>query len=288
MSRAVFLKWKGFCTHRRWPHDRSLSKARSLPERIATGHAQPVTLTEAQYDRYLKAAPIPFTTAAGGTTTSGPASFHRFNFWSRDGKRPPAVLVEVHLPRPANPDFLTSSAGLFIDHVWNTKHEDVYDRHSPFEQNTFPRIAFLEQPGAPAYLKAIRVVFLFPSATLDTLATIEGRLVLRLPKDAQELTFDVLNPVADQSSGPVTVSWVGLSGSRAFVWIQGPLENYLGMVAYNAHGQRLERGGYSLPDSNPTIDAQKVMTEFYGTPAKVGVIIAGQMLERSYPFRLKK
>lgn len=260
-----------------------------LPEKIAAEAAKAVPLTAAQYETYLAASPVPFASSSidnGGTAASGPASFQRSNFWAMSADR--SVWVKVQLPPIPNLELSVEGARVVIDHVWDTAHADVYNQKSPFETPTFERLSFSEQPGSPPRLAAIRDVHLLPSASLESLAGIEGKLILRLPVECQELAFVPNGAGQEQSAGPATVTWVGLTGSDVAVDFKGPAENYVAMLAYNAQGQPLERVSHTVPDPTHAYPVVHLLSRFQGVPSKVVVIVARSVLERTYPFRLGK
>src|SRR6185437_8141718 len=260
-----------------------------LPEKIAKEESKAIPISITQYETYLATQPIPFNsfgTDNGSSTTSGPASFKRSNFWTSNND--PHVWVKVQLPLIPNLDLAVGSAQLIVDHVWDNNHNDIYNRTSPFETATFERISFSEQSGPPPYLSTIRDIHLSPTATLDTLSSLEGRLLLRLPVDCEEVTFNTTDAHQEKSIGAVTVSWVDLTGSDATINFKGPVENYMRMEAFNAQGQPLQRATYTIPSPNHPSAVTQLSSRFNGVPTKVVVIVAKSVLEHSYSFLLNK
>ena len=62
--------------------------------------------------------------------------------------------------------------------------------------------------------------------------------------------------------------------------------NFLDIKAYNAAGQEFKSKSKTLPPKQETMDMDFLNT-YEGSPARVEILTASEILEREYPFILK-
>jgi hypothetical protein len=134
--------------------------------------------------------------------------------------------------------------------------------------------------GPPASLHLV-TSFYSKNTSFDQLATIQGRLKLRLPVSCHELTFNATDRPKDQSYGGLAVSWGGYRAGVVSLKFQGAVEKYVATLEYDGAGKPLRR----LSACGPQPAA---LCSFPVSPSKVVVIVADDILERTYPFRLTR
>ena len=64
-------------------------------------------------------------------------------------------------------------------------------------------------------------------------------------------------------------------------------KNFLKVFAYNAAGEELKYAGGSTLSDSKVRDTQ-LSAKFQGTPVKVKVLVAEEIVEQTIPFKIKK
>lgn len=198
-----------------------------------------------------------------------------------------SVWVKVHLPVPLLGDpTLMPSAVVTVDRVLDADGKDYYDAANTFEKSEFFHRASLTAAHTPVpHLSGIRDVHFKAGANKNALRKVEGKLSLRVPVDPKPVTFDANDTGKDKTAHGAVVRLQSVSGNTANIHYRGAPENMLVVRGLGADGKPLAQESRQLLPKGSVVDNDFTVT-FKGPPAKVDVVVAARLIERTYPFSL--
>jgi hypothetical protein len=123
--------------------------------------------------------------------------------------------------------------------------------------------------------------------TEKSLDSVHGKLVLTLPAGINAVSFKPTELNQVRAAGTAKVMLKSVAGNKVTAHYTGPSRNYLGMKAYNSADQELKSEMRTVPPKAETMDVDLMVT-YAGTPARIEVVAADEILQREYPFILKQ
>ena len=117
----------------------------------------------------------------------------------------------------------------------------------------------------------------------DSFAGLTGTLVLSLPISLESVTLSGGEEGQAKQVAGSTVSLSSINGSDVNINYQGQGQNFLGILGFNAAGQELESMSRSILSDTGPVDTS-LFIQFQGEPASVEVLVASDIVEKSYPF----
>jgi uncharacterized RDD family membrane protein YckC len=242
------------------------------------------SLTAADYDRLLAARRLDL--GGPGTANLGPAVIKRSSFWTH-GKASPSVWLEVMVVPLPNLDLDSKFAQVKIDHVWNQKHEELYDPDNQFETEFFQRLSLGKRSHPALHLATIRNVYLLPGVQEEDIRRIEGQLILDLPVGLKSVVLDIADQGREVAAGNngATIQLSGVKDGKVSLTYRGTIANFVTVQAFNGAGQQLESAGSSWYGDDQTLNLNH---QFKGRPEQIHVLVADKMAERRFPFILEE
>lgn len=243
---------------------------------IATSERQ---LNLQEYEKLLATSP-PAIDTTGPATTVGPALLEVTTFFTD--------MFWLEVSMPPIPNFSDGMAGgtINIKEIKNNSGTNVYDPNHNFETDFFKRLSFNQQDMPLAHIKAIRQVNHKPGLDENSFAGLTGTLVLSLPISLESVTLTGGEEGQAKQVAGSTVSLSSINGSDVNINYQGQGQNFLGILGFNAAGQELESMSRSILSDTGPVDTS-LFIQFQGEPASVEVLVASDIVEKSYPFVIK-
>lgn len=222
---------------------------------------------------------------AVSTTEAGPVRLALSRFFPAKGAGEAQVWIEATAPGIPNLALLPKgSVEIKIARVQRTDGGDVYARESRFETDFFETLALEEDPAAGVY-SGVRAVRVAGSVRRDDIAYVTGRLALRLPIEAEAMSFakDDADVVRISASG-ASVELIAVGGGEVAFRTTGRPEAYVAIYAYDSEGRRLAPAGESVRANGLSADRKAL---FRGEVDRVEVIFTRGYMRKTYPFVLK-
>ena len=244
---------------------------------IATSERQ---LSLQEYEKLLAGSP-PAIDPAGPTTTVGPAVLEVTTFFTD--------LFWLEVSMPPIPNFSDGVAGGMINirEITDSSGADVYDPDHSFETDFFKRLSFNQQDTPVPHIKAIRQVNHKPGLDENSFKGVSGTLVLSLPISLESATFTGGEEDKSKQVAGSTVTLRSIEGSEVNINFKGKGQHFLGILGFNAAGQELESMSRSILSDTGPVDTP-LFIQFQGQPDSVEVLVASDIVEKSYPFVIKR
>lgn len=254
---------------------------------VSKASAKPMTVSKAQYESLFAQPALdnagPESNVVVGSMRVSWGSFNDFF---------PHLKLIVTLPTvPGFQELVGSNefqrfSSLRIEHVFNKQGVDVLDADSPFEKGSFVHLDFLPTKYFPNFMEAERTVHLIDDVKEADIQSVEGVVTLDLPTDIKPLRFSTNLPNATQTHGTATVIFKSLESDTVVISYQGESAQFIKVVGYDAAGKELDlasKTGY-IPDART--EPLDITTSFEGIPSVVDVYVGGEVLYKSFPFKL--
>jgi hypothetical protein len=238
-------------------------------------------VSDADFDRLIGAPLAGFDQP--GMTRVGPAVLEVSTLFST------TLWVKVHLPVPAIAEaHLMPGPRVIIRGVLDQSGANYHDPDNTFEKSEFFRRASLSMKTAPvAHLSGIRSVHLRPGLSEKALQKVEGQLDITLPVDPRVVSFEAAEAGKEKSVHDAAVTLVSVSGGAVRLRYRGVPENYLEVRALGADGKPIAPEARQILSGRQPVD-QELTANFKGAPARIEVVVAARLIERSYPFALAR
>ncbi len=233
-----------------------------------------------QYEQLI-AAGAPALDPSGPTVTAGPAMLEVTTFFTD------LFWLEVAMPEIPNFSDGMADAVVKITEVTNKSGANKYDPNHNFQSDLFTRLSFSKRDTPVPHMKAIRQVNHMQGLDENNLATVKGTLMLSLPVNIQSARLAVGEEGNEKQVAGSTVSLKSIKGSDVNISYKGIGEHYLGMSGFNAAGQELESSSHSILSDKGEVNTS-LFFQFQGEPVSVEVIVASDLVEKSYPFEVKR
>lgn len=257
-----------------------ISDIEPLPEKIVLQPKVPTSLTLSEYDALLSK---PISGLSG--TSVGPAILKLSNFW--DGESP-KIWIEVMLPVLPNFNLGYQLTKITINSVQGMNGKNIYDRESSFEGSFFQSFSTQERSNPFPHLSGIRSVQLMGGTKKDDIMRIDGKLILELPLNIQEISFTKEDLKKEKKINDITVIVNAIENNQVLWSYQGDGNNYIGIKAYNMNGKELKSDASTYPSRIEYKKPADLKGLFNGDIALVKIFITQQIVERIYPFILSK
>ncbi len=251
-------------------------------EQLKTGSipASERNLSLEQYEQLL-AAGAPAIDVSGPSATAGPALLEVTTFFTD------LFWLEVYMPGIPNFSDGMADAAVKITEVTNKSGANKYDPNNNFESDFFSRLSFSKQQSPMPHMKAIRQVNHMQGLDENNFAGVKGTLTLNLPVNIQSVRLDSGEAGNARQVAGSTVSLQSIKGSEVNISYKGMGEHYLGMSGFNAAGQELESASHSILSDKGEVNTS-LFIQFQGEPASIEVIVASDIVEKRYPFEIKR
>ncbi len=238
-----------------------------------------VSLTESEYTKLLNSKRVSF--PSGAQVSIGPAAIKMDQFWS--SKNSPHLWLKVKMLSIPNLTIASRPVKLVINHIWDKNGKDLYNGNNQFEKEFFHNLNLIKSPDG---ITAIRDVYLKPGATQESIKTVEGKLIIKLPIQIKSLSFNTTDKDKEQAYKGVRVRLREIGPDYVVISYQGPPEHFLSMIGYNAKGEALKKAGSSrMRLGSGTIEIRQ---QFSGRVRRVDVIVASKIQEVEYTFSISK
>ncbi len=216
------------------------------------------------------------------STRAGPAILELSTFAGQPS-------VKAYVPLPALGDVaLMPAPTVIVDRVLDSKGVDYFDANSAFEKDDFFRRPTLSQAKDPVpHLAGIRTVHLKPGLGEQALQKIEGQVKFSVPVDPRPVTFDAKETGKEKPVHDSIVSLQSVSGNAARLHFRGASENMLQVRGFGADGKPLALDSWQNLPKQRDVDDDFTIT-FKAAPARVEVVVAAKIIERSFPFSLAR
>lgn len=231
-------------------------------------------VSKTQYHDLLARSNVSFR-AGGGSL--GPLAVKIDQFWQ--GSNAPHLWLKVRCANLPNLRLL-GNRGLkvSIERVLGDGGSDQYDPQNPFEKELFQRVAL--STDGQGLLEGNRDIYLRPGTAADEIRRIDGQIELTLPLavESLKLTPSMMGETYRVAGRPV--KFVTMRGGMVRLELPQGRQPLLRVIGYNVAGQPLVEGSTSWTGQEPTVLTQTFQGELFS----VEVLMAGSLLQRSYPF----
>lgn len=246
---------------------------------------KPYTISERQYEELLANSPVNFTPDPEKPTVFPvkPIALELSSFFEGNSSQ----WVEIHV----SPGINLGRGGyaiVRIDNVLNGKGEDIYDKTNSLETEFFQTIFKSIISKDRKSINETRIVNVKKDVKETDIKSVSGVIKLYLPINTQTITIsgadvgktkaispDLQIMVQRFGNGEVSVDAIGMGKNLL-------LNNF---YAYSAKGSLLENDGRS---SSGVDSKRNISWKVKGTPSTAQLVVAEKMLEKEYPFTLKK
>ncbi len=217
------------------------------------------------------------------TTRAGPAILELSTMFTN------TLWIKVYLPVPAvaEPQFIPDPK-VMISRVLDRAGNNFHDADNTFETKEFFHRASLTFYSTPVpHLAGTRSVNLRPGLAEQALQRAEGQLSITLPIDPRVLSFDAAELSKEKSVHDSALTLLSVTGGAVQFRLRAVPNNYLGVRAFGADGKAISLEARQVISGNQAID-QEMTVNFKAAPARVEVVFAARLVERSYPFSVQK
>jgi len=249
-----------------------------IEDQIAAPLPELQRVSKSQYLKLLRKGGADFAT---GGTGLGPVAVKADAFW--EGSSAPHLWLKVRCVDLPNLRLIGERGlSVSIDRVLDDAGGNRYDPQSMFEKDYFRQVALA--PAEDGVLEGNRDIYLRPGTEKKQIRRIEGKIILTLPLGVEslELTPSMIGETFRVAGRPVRS--VAMRGGMIRLELGHGLRPLLRVIGYNVAGQPLVDGSSSWTESGETT----VLTQTYqGELFSVRVLMAGEMLQQSFPFSVE-
>ena len=252
-----------------------------LPEKTKTTDesAAPKSLTKEDYEKLLAAPPrVPVSgmNAVAGPTLMEISTFFSDKFW-----------IKVIMPTIPNFENKLATAKVLVNTIKNKENKNFYDPGHTFESDFFQKVSFSRKNNPVPHLEGRRSVNFIPGINKNNIVSVTGSIVFSLPINIASASFSADEIDQEKKVAGSTVSLTSIEGNNVKIHYIGVGKNFLKVFAYNAAGEELKYAGGSTLSDSKVRDTQ-LSAKFQGTPVKVKVLVAEEIVEQTIPFKIKK
>ena len=253
-----------------------------LPEKTKTTDesAAPKSLTKEDYEKLL-AAPPPKVSVSGLKAVAGPTLMEISTFFSNK------LLIKVIMPTIPNFENKLATAKVLVNTIKNKENKNFYDPGHTFESDFFRKVSFSRKNNPVPHLVGTRSVNFIPGINKNNIVSVTGSIVFSLPINIASASFSADEIDQEKKVAGSTVSLTSIEGNNVKIHYIGVGKNFLKVFAYNAAGEELKYAGGSTLSDSKVRDTQ-LSAKFQGTPVKVKVLVAEEIVEQTIPFKIKK
>lgn len=254
--------------------------------KLLTFSKGPISLSETEYNELLSTN-ITGYEPEGLSVNLGPAILEFTDFWNTNPDEPVIWLELKMIPLP-NFNLGIKNGEIAIKDVLTKDGKDVYNAESTFESEDFKTFSFSEESYPVMHLRGQRSVYLSGEISEDDIASIRGKVALMLPIDIQTLVFSSGDVGVKKVIGDRTFILESIEGGKVTMKYKGPGNINFVSDAYDKDGNMLN---YSYRTTGfPGGKAQDITYEdmYDGDVEMIKIIIPSEVVERVYPFELKK
>ena len=253
-----------------------------LPEKTMSTDesAAPKSLTKEDYKKLLATSP-PKVSVSGMSAVAGPTLMEVSTFFSDQ------FWIKVYMPTIPNFENKLATAEVVVNTVKNKENQNYYDSGNNFESEFFRQLSFSRKNNPAPHLEATRTVHIIPGINENNIVSVTGLIVFTLPINIASASFSADEIDQEKKAAGSLVSLKSIEGNNVKIHYIGVGKNFLKVFAYNAAGEELKYAGGSTLSDSKVRDTQ-LSAKFQGTPVKVKVLVAEEIVEQTIPFKIKK
>ena len=253
-----------------------------LPEKTKTTDesAAPKSLTKEDYEKLL-AAPPPKVSVSGLKAVAGPTLMEVSTFFSDQ------FWIKVYMPTIPNFENKLATAKVVVNTVKNKENQNYYDSGNNFESEFFRKVSFSRKNNPAPHLEAIRTVHIIRGINEKNIVSVTGLILFTLPINIASASFRADEIDQEKNAAGSLVSLKSIEGNNVKIHYVGVGKNFLKVFAYNAAGKELKHAGGSTLSGSDVRDTE-LSAKFQGNPVKVEVLVAEEIDEQFFSFKIKK
>ena len=190
---------------------------------------------------------------------------------------------------PTIPNFENklATAEVVVNTVKNKENQHYYDSGNNFESEFFRQLSFSRKNNPAPHLEATRTVNIIRGINEKNIVSVTGLILFTLPINIASASFSADEIDQEKNAAGSLVSLKSIEGNNVKIHYIGVGKNFLKVFAYNAAGEELKYAGGSTLSDSKVRDTQ-LSAKFQGTPVKVKVLVAEEIVEQTIPFQIKK
>jgi hypothetical protein len=191
------------------------------------------------------------------------------------------------VPAMSEPDFLPAPK-VTVNRVLDAAGGNFYDSANAFEsKDFFQRVQLSRRADPVPHLSGIRSVHVMPGATEQSVQRVEGQVNFLMPVDVKVVAFEAGETGKPKAVHDAALTLVSVKGGEVVLRYRGASENLLGVRAFGADGKPVAVEMRETLPENQDLE-QDFSVTFKSAPARIEAIVAAQLIERFYPFRVAR